>query len=113
LLFNLALEYDIRRVKENQEGLELNGTQQLLVYADNVNTLNKNINIIKKNKDAVLKGCREVGLEVNAEKTKYMFVPIEVMQEKFIFKNQLIKTLKMWQSSRDGPSAFGPGATNS
>jgi hypothetical protein len=45
LLFNYALEYSIRKVLENQVGLKLNGTHQLLAYDDHVGD---NIDTIKK-----------------------------------------------------------------
>jgi hypothetical protein len=74
LLFNFALEYAIRKVQENQVGLKLNGTHQPLAYADDVNLLRDNIDTINKNTETLIDTSKEVGLEVNIEKTKYMLV---------------------------------------
>jgi hypothetical protein len=54
LLFNFALEYAIRKVQEIQMRLKLNGTDQLLVHADDVNLLADNIDAIKKNTDTLI-----------------------------------------------------------
>jgi len=42
-LLNFALEYDIRNAKESEEDFKLNGTHQLLIYADDVDILVENI----------------------------------------------------------------------
>jgi hypothetical protein len=54
--------------------LELNGTHQPLVFADDVNLLGDNINTIEQNKETIFDASRDIGLEINAEKTKYMII---------------------------------------
>jgi len=72
MLFNFALEYAIRRVQVNQDGLKLNVTHQLLAYADDVKILGGSIHNLKENAEALVAATREIGLEVSADKTKYM-----------------------------------------
>jgi len=72
MLFNFALEYAIRRVQANQDGLKLNGTHQLLAYANDVNILERSIHTPKENAEALVAATREIGLEVCADKTEYM-----------------------------------------
>jgi hypothetical protein len=71
LLCNFGSKHAIRKVQETQVGLKLNGTHQLLVYADDVNLLGNNINDIKKTTEYLFDASKEVGLEVNVEQTKY------------------------------------------
>jgi hypothetical protein len=61
-------------VQENQVGLKLNGTHQLLAYADYVNLLGNNIDTIYKNTETLIDTRKEIGLEINIEKTKYMLL---------------------------------------
>ena len=72
MLFNFASEYTIRRIQVNQDGLQLDGTHQLLVYADDVNILGGSIHTVQNNTEALLVASKETGIEVNADKTKYM-----------------------------------------
>ena len=59
-------------VQVNQDGLKLNDTHQFLVYADDVNILGGSVRTVKKNDEALLVTIKDNGLQVNANKTKYM-----------------------------------------
>jgi hypothetical protein len=74
LIFSFALAYAIRKIQENQLGMKLNGTHQLLAYADDVNLLGDNIDTITRNTETLIDGSKEVGLEIYVEETKYMLL---------------------------------------
>ena len=71
LFFNFALEYAIRRVQENRISLELNRKHQLLFQVDDVNMLGENLQTVRENAEIFIKASKDIGLEVNSEKTKY------------------------------------------
>jgi hypothetical protein len=49
----------------------LNGTHQLLVYADDVNLLGDSVNTVKENSEILLEASNNIGLEINSEKAKH------------------------------------------
>jgi len=59
MLFNFALEYAIRRVQVNKDGLQLNGTHQLLAYADDVNILAGSMHTLNENAEVLVAATRE------------------------------------------------------
>jgi hypothetical protein len=61
LIFNFALQYAIRKFQENQVGLKLNGTHQILAYADDI---------------ILVDGSKDVGLNAKIEETKYTWLSL-------------------------------------
>ena len=90
LLFNFALEYTILKFQVNQDGLKLNGRHQLLVHDNDVNIKGRRVYIVKKNTESLVIASKEIRLEVNAEKTKYMVMSREQTEG----QNHSIKTVK-------------------
>ena len=60
LLFNFVLEYAIRKVQEINLELDMNGTHQVLAYADDVNLIGDDIWTIERNADVLLNACKDI-----------------------------------------------------
>ena len=71
-IFDFSSEHAIMRVQVNEDGLKLNGTHQFLVYANDVNISGGSVRTMKKNTEALVVACKEISLEVYADKTKYV-----------------------------------------
>jgi hypothetical protein len=71
-IFNFALQYANRKVQQNQFRLKLNGTHELLVFADDVNLLGNNIDTIEGTIETIIDAVKGVGLEVNTNKYIYI-----------------------------------------
>jgi hypothetical protein len=82
----------------DEEGLKLNGMHQLLAYADDVNILAENIDTIQKNAEALLYTVKDVGLEANSEKTKYVLMSRKKAGQK--------KDIKIANRSFEGVAKF-------
>jgi hypothetical protein len=99
LLFNFPLEYTIRSVQVNQDGLKLNGTYQLLVYAYGVNVLGGSVYTTQTNTETLLVASKKIGIEVNADKNKYMVMSRDQNSSRSHNMTLIIVPLKGWKSS--------------
>ena len=77
MLFNFASDYTTGRDQVNQDGLKLIGTHQLPAYADDVNILGGSVHTVNKNVETLVAANKEIGVEVNADKTKHMVMSRE------------------------------------
>jgi hypothetical protein len=73
LLFNFALKYSIRKIQDNQVGLKLNATHELLAYAGAITLLGDNIDTINKNRILTEAG-KTFALDMKVVKSNYMLL---------------------------------------
>jgi hypothetical protein len=71
-IFSFVLDYAIKRTKINRDGLKLNGAFQSLFYADDVIILGGSVHTIEKNTKILVVAGKEIGLELEAVRTKHM-----------------------------------------
>jgi len=108
LLFNIALEYAIRKVQEANLGLDMNGTHQVLAYADDVNLIGDDIRTVERNADMLLNACMDIGIGVNTRKTKYM----EIECHRGMIANAYIKVVSNSYENEETFKCLGSLLTN-
>lgn len=74
MLFNLALEAAVRRAGIERERTLINGSYQILAYADDINLMERSIKSVKEVFYKLEQEAQNLGLKVNEEKTKFMVV---------------------------------------
>ncbi|KAJ4442477.1 hypothetical protein ANN_04063 [Periplaneta americana] len=95
-IYKLVLEYAIRKVQDNREGLELNRLHQLLVYMDDMNMLGENSQTIKENTEILLEASKAIGLEVNPEKTNLLSKNLKVRIYKTVILPVVLYGCETW-----------------
>ena len=96
LLFKTAMECAIRKVQDN-EGMLLNGSHQLLVYVDDVNSVGENTHTVRKNVPFLLVAGKKAGLEANRKRYIHLSTVNRIVHK--TTQKPPINPLKMWQSS--------------
>jgi sorting nexin-29 len=104
--FFSTLEYSIRRVQVIQDGLKSNGSHQILVYANDVNILGGSVHHIKENAECLVVARKEIGLEVNADKTQNISSFERVEEFKYLGKT-ITNQNSIQEESRECLLSFG------
>jgi hypothetical protein len=97
LLFKTVMECAIRKVPDNKEGMILNGSHQLLVYVDDVNSVGENVHIVQKNTPFLLVTGKKAGLEANRKRYIHLRTVNRTLHK--TTQRLSINPLKMWHSS--------------